>query len=416
MFKLRESIKTRLFPFLSQIDLHYFIKNGFWVTALFLCEFISGILLTVFFTQFTSQSLYGTYNFLLSITSILMVISVPGLNTSVLRSIAKKKDGVYYKATKLSFLWSLLGIPILLVIGIYYYSLGETTIGLCLFIGSVFFPLLYSTNTWIALLKGKQKFDVNAKYGGIQAIIRSIALIGAILINRESLVLLFGVYMVVQITFNLVYYFKVQKYITNDDEDDDWKNSSYKLSILEFISLLYDNADKILIGILLGPVSLAIYVISSSLTGKANSLFKEASKIIFPKFFEMDSKDLIPTMRKFTPFVLILFSIVSIILILIIPYAILLLFSSKYANSIIYAQIYTLTVPLSFLLSITTLIMIAKNLENALLKFRVIGVLIILGLYFLLIPTYGLMGAIISSILYFLIINIIQYSYLVRKH
>jgi O-antigen/teichoic acid export membrane protein len=130
----------------------------------------------------------------------------------------------------------------------------------------------------------------------------------------------------------------------------------------------------------------------------------------------MDNKNLIPLMRKFTPFILILFSIVSIILILIIPYAILLLFSSKYANSIIYAQIYTLTVPLSFLLSITTLIMIAKNLENALLKFRVIGVLIILGLYFLLIPTYGLMGAIISSIFYFLIINIIQYSYLVHKN
>ena len=41
--------------------------------------------------------------------------------------------------------------------------------------------------------------------------------------------------------------------------------SGYKLTLNDFVTLSYDNVDKILIGIFLGPVELAIYAIAVSI-------------------------------------------------------------------------------------------------------------------------------------------------------
>lgn len=398
-----------------KLDLNYFIKNGFWVTLYYFCSFAFSILLMIFFTRFTTKEVFGEYNFLLSIVGLLFIFSIPGLNTSVLRSVARGKDGAFVKSVKLSFKWSLLAVPLILIIGSYYFFFEEKIIGIGLFILAPVFPFFYAPNTWIALLKGKSKFDLFAKYSIIQSLIMTSSIILIIFVGKGSLIPIFVTYLIIQIIFNFVYYFKSMKFINNDNEEEGWKKSGYKLSILEFISTSYNYLDKIIIGILLGPISLAIYVVATFLITPLQVLISENLKILYPKLFNMEKELLIPTMRKFIFKTLLSVILLTLILIYLAPTLITTLFSQNYADSIIYSQFYLLTVPLALIMNITNTILIALKLENSIIRFRLIGLMIIVALYSILIPYLGIWGAVLSSILYYLILSTLQYLYLIKK-
>ena len=188
-------------------DYDSFIRNTSWTTINQVITILLGIVLSVIFARLTSKELFGEYNFLNSVIAIVSIVAIPGLNTSMLRSISRNMDGVYIKAVKLSFMWSLLGIPILFLIGCYYYFFNSQVIGLGLFIAAVFFPLIYAPNNWIALLQGKRRFDIFAKYSIIQSIIRTSTILIAIFSGPMNLIIIFLAFLTTSASTNIFFFF-----------------------------------------------------------------------------------------------------------------------------------------------------------------------------------------------------------------
>lgn len=344
----------------------------------------------------------------------LSIISIPGLNTSMLKSISRNKEGVFPKAVKLSFIWSLIGIPLLVFIGIYYYFFGEKILGIGLFLAAIFFPLLYAPNNWSAFLQGKKRFDIFAKYSSVKTLLNTFAILAAIFIGKGSLIPIFLAYLVSNSVLNLFYYFKCYGFLENNKEEYGWKKSGYKLSVSDFISISYDYMDKIIIGILLGPVSLAVYVIAVSIVSQIKSSLIQVMKVLYPQIFQMNKDILVKTLKKIrNKFLLLSITFVFTIMALL-PYVITILYSNKYIDSIIYAQIYTITIPLAIFSTITSTILISLKKENILLKYQIICFFIMLGLYLTLIPSLGILGALISSIIYYIILNLFQYDYIIK--
>jgi len=171
-----------------QIDLAYAIKSEFWVYLRQGILLITGLATLMAFARLAPKELYGHYNFLLAILAIASIVSVPGLKSAVLRSVARGNEGSYKAAVKTSFLWSLLGIPALLSIGTYYYYYNTQIIGICLMMSSIFFPFIYAPNTWDSFLLGKKRFDLTALYGSIQTLVNSSAIITVLFLNPNHLV------------------------------------------------------------------------------------------------------------------------------------------------------------------------------------------------------------------------------------
>lgn len=121
------------------LDLPYFVKNGFWVILRQGVGAITGLALSVAFARLATQEVFGQYQFILSILSIVSILSIPGLNTSIIRSAARGCDGDYKEVVRVSFIWSLLGVPALLIIGGYYYIYQSHPLGIALMISSIFF-------------------------------------------------------------------------------------------------------------------------------------------------------------------------------------------------------------------------------------------------------------------------------------
>lgn len=398
----------------SLVHHKYLLKSTIWLTSYQIISVVLGLILSIVFARFTTKEVFGNYNFLISIISMLSIISIPGLNTSMLRSISRKKEGVFPKAVKLSFIWSLIGIPLLIFIGIYYYFFGQKIVGIGLFLAAIFFPLLYAPNNWSAFLQGKKRFDIFAKYSTVKTLLTTSAIIATIFIGKGNLILIFLIYLITNSVLNVFYYFKCHIFLDNNEEDDGWKKSGYKLSVSDFISISYDYMDKILIGLFLGPAQLAVYVIAVSIVSQIKASLIQVMKVIYPQIFQMNKDILIRTLKKIrNNFFLLSIAFVLIIMILL-PYIITILYSNKYIDSIIYAQIYTITIPLAIFSTITSTILISLKKENILLKYQIICFVIMLGLYLTLIPSLKILGALVSSIIYYIILNLFQYAYITK--
>ena len=327
-----------------EINLEYYLKNSFWMGLRQVIEIIAGLGLFVAFARLATQEVFGQYQFILAILSTISIFSIPGLNASIIQSAARRYEGSYKKAIKISFLWSLLGIPTLLIIGGYYYIYQSHILGSALMLASVFFPFLYAPNTWDAFFIGKERFDLSAKYASIQAIINAIALISILFLFENNLLAIIFVYLISLTIFNVLWFWKSLKYIKNKKEDKETIKYGWFVTKINVIEIISGNFDKILIGVLLTPADLAIYIIGINLAKKFLNFIKSFLTIASPKISRVNTL----SFRRYLNIFVIL-SIFAIGLYFIFPILIPSLFSTKYIDSIFLSQIIIIFLPLYIL-------------------------------------------------------------------
>jgi len=324
------------------INLKYYLKNSFWIGLRQLTGIITSLVLSVIFTRLTTKQVFGQYQFFLAILSTLSIVSIPGLNTSIIQSTARGYDGSYKKAVKTRFLWSLIGIPILLIMGGYYYIYQEHILGTILMISSVFFPFLYAPTTWDAFFQGKERFDLSSKYAFAQSIINMIAMIIILFLFKGNLLAIIAGYLFFSTTFNILWFQKSLKYIKNNRKDENAIKYGWFLTKINILSIIAGNLDKILIGILLSPGDLAIYAIGTNFAKRFLNLAKSLLSVASPKITKTNTVN-----PKRYAQIFAISSVFAISLYFMFPFLIPMLFSTKYGNSIFLSQIVIIFLPFS---------------------------------------------------------------------
>ncbi len=397
------------------IDLPYYVENGFWATIGQVIQIVVGILLSVVLARFTSEKILGQYNFLISILTIFSIISLPGINVSLLRSVARKKHGTYKKAVKFSFLWSLAGLPLTLLIGAYYYFYDEQIIGIGIFVAAIFSPLIFPFASWDSLYQGQSKFSISTYFNSIKTVIIAGFVSVSIFFGKDNLILIFISYLASNTFTNLLFYYLSFKHIKNDDIENSWKKSSYKLSLIAVISLIYDHADKIIIGVFFEPEKLAVYSIAVSIIIYLRTAIKMLIRVIMPKLFAADKELLQNILRKYIVKFFVVLILGSIVFYFLLPFVITILYSTKYENSVFYAQIYLISIPATGLVMFLQNYLIAFNSETLMIKVKLIFTVLNLLLYILLIPYFGIFGAVVSSIIYYYMLLFVFSYYAYKK-
>lgn len=265
------------------IDLHYFIKNGFWMTLKQVLEIVAGMALFIIFARIAAKETLGYFQLVMSIFAAVSVLSIPGLNTSITRAVSRGYDGEYVYAVKKSFFWSLIGVPLLLFIGVYYYLFENNYLGITIIVSSILFPLFYAPNTWISFLQGKEQYRKIAVYGSFQILFNSIVTILAIFFSKDNALVIILVYLFSYSIFNIAYYYKTLAYIENSKVSGEVMEYGWFLTKIDFFLLVSENLDKIIIGTLLSPTALAIFTIVSAFPFKLKMVIKSILVIIFPK-------------------------------------------------------------------------------------------------------------------------------------
>ena len=380
------------------IDLPYFLKNGFWVAVRQLVSILGGLILSAVFARMATQEIFGQYQFILAVLSIVSILSVPGLNVSITRSVARGYEGDYARVVKTSFLWSLLGVPVLLLAGGYYYLYQSYGLGLALMISSVFFPFLYAPNTWDSFLQGKSRFDISAKYSSIQAILNTAVTVVVIFFSRNNLVPIVIAYLVSYTFFNGYYYFKSLKYVNNKKTDADTVNYGFFLTKVSLLTIIGENMDKIIIGAFISPSALAAYYVISVIPLKIKDSLKPFVNLFLPKFsiVQENISDIVKQKKK-----VIFFFIVTMILAAALYYALiekinLIIFGKQYLEYYHYSKYFAVLIFLSIPLNILARYVLGVKDRISIIFsnviYPIVRIIVIIALTF----KYSLFGAVLA--------------------
>lgn len=344
----------------------------------------------------SGKELYGQYLFVLGMFGLFGVVSVPGLRAVIFRTTAQGYEGVYRRATRFSFLCSLLGIPLLVITGIFIYLFKARILGIGLIAVALFFPFEISLQNWMLYLKGRSEFRRLAFYNSIKFFVNLVAVVASIVFTRNIIVIL-AVYFLVSSGFNIFYHLKTVSSLTNDEVDEGWKRQGYALTILDLSTVIFGRVDIVLMGALLPFGELAIYGLVMKLVGVFLESIRSTIEAVGPNLFQ--SKKI--TIGYFYKFFLLSFSI-PIILYPLIKYPVL-LYGQGYSDIVGFSQLYIFIIPFYFLNTIATYFMIKYKLNKEINLSRITSMIAVVVLYATLIPLYGIKGGVISSMLYFVI-------------
>jgi O-antigen/teichoic acid export membrane protein len=378
-------------------DLRPHTPNIFWSNLNQGITTISALALSVVFTRLGSKELYGQYLFVLAMFGLFSIVSIPGVKTVIFRTVAQGHDGVYRKATTFSFLWSLLGIPLLVIVGIFFYLFKTRILGVSLIAFALFFPLVTTLQNWMFFLKGRSDFKNLAVYNSVKLLISLIAITLSIVFTGNLVVILVA-YFLVEGGFNVLYHFKFIGLLRNDEVDEGWKQQGYALTIMDLSSIIFGKVDVVLIGALLPVSQVAPYGLVMKFADAFFQIIKGTIEAVLPNLFQ--SKKI--TVRYFYKFFFLSF-LVPIILYPVIKYPVLFLYPEEYSEVIVLSQVYLAIIPFYFFNSIASCFMVKYQLNAEINISRITSMIILIVLYSLLIPLYGIWGGVISSMLYFIV-------------
>jgi len=264
-------------------DLPYFVENGFWVVLSQVVNMAASFAMSVVFARYLPKETFGEYQLVISFVGIFAIISYSGLNTSIVRSVAKGFDYSYIKAVKFSFKKSLFSIPLFLSLAGWYYYQSKFQLSLAFIASGLLFSFIYAHRKWSAYWKGKEKFEKAVK----QQIIQNLTLNGLLILSAiffsEYLLIIAGTYLLINAGFNTLWHYKTKKSITIKKIDTDcipYGKYMTKIGLLANLILYFD---KIIIGFY-DIEMLAVYAIALKLFDILKQVLKSFFSVSAPKF------------------------------------------------------------------------------------------------------------------------------------
>ncbi len=380
----------------TKTDMVYLAQGGFWLGLGQVISSGSAFFVSIAFANLLPVETYGVYKYILSIVSLLTITTLTGMDSAVTQAISRGFEGTLSPAIKMRLKWGLLGSLLSLIIGGYYYLQGNLQLTVAFSITSLFIPFFESIDMYNSILFGKRLFNIYTHYNTIRKIIGLSAIIITILLTKNIFILLF-VFFISNILPVIYFFYRTNhKYKENDSVDKEALSYGKHLSLINIISAVLNQLDKILVFHYVGAVELAIYALATAPNDQIKGLLKNVNLLALPKFANQTKKEIEKTIWK-KVWILLLASAAIVLLYIIFAPLFFNIFFPKYLDSIGYSQLLSISlIPVIISGFLYTTFESQKSKEE-LYKWNIYTNIFNLVLLFPLIYYFGLLGAIISK-------------------
>lgn len=379
------------------IDLGYFLKGGFWLSSSQIMSSAIAFVLSIYLANKLSKDVYGNYRYILSIASILGSFSLTGLNTAIVQSVARGFEGSLRQAFRLSLSWSLLSIVITLCGSFYYLYKDNTVLGYSLLIIALINPFLNSAGLFAGYINGKKDFKRQSLYTCIDNIVPSLCVMATVAFTHNIITLVFVYFLSSFAIAGILYIRTVKIFQPQENTDPTLKNYSIKLSLLNIVSIVASQIDKVIVFTFLGSIELAVYGIALAFPEQIRGLVRNMSNLLIPRFAERDMNTHKVNIWNKTSKVVLFLILVTSAYILTAPF-LFKIFYPKYLESILYSQVYSIVI-LGSIAWIPGSIFIAQKNDLELAKLSIYGSVIQIALLIPFVYYFGLWGMIIGRML-----------------
>jgi len=397
----------------TQTDMVYLMRGGFWLTLEQGITSLAGILLAVAFANLVPKETYGVYRYVLSLVGILSVFTLGGMNTAIARAVARGSEGMLLPAFKTRLAWGIIGGIASLGAAGFYFSRGDIALVFCFLIAAFFLPLMDSLTLYESFWEGRKLFKTRAIYN-IFVRIFAVAALAATLILTKNLFLILLAYFFFYTLFRFIcFWIAIRKAASCQKQDSETISYGKHLSLMNVMGVVSSQLDKILLWHFLGPVALASYILAITPVDHLGNLFKNIFPLSVPKFSQQSLETIQATLfKKIAKLALVGVCFIGLYVILA-PW-IYKLFFPIYLESVPYSRFYTI-VTLLMIPQIPLLAVLAaqmKKKELYIVKFTSPALRI--ALVFILLPLYGIWGAILT-IIFTQAINLVLLLFFLRK-
>ncbi|MBI2010393.1 MAG: oligosaccharide flippase family protein [Candidatus Chisholmbacteria bacterium] len=244
------------------LDVDYLVRGGFYGGLQQIVGLTSGLVIAYVFGHYASIYLFGEYNLLLSIVSLFSLLSIPGLNTALLRSVGEGFDSSLSTALWTRLKWSFLAVPFFLIASLYYQFRGSDVLPSLLILAAIFFPFLFSLQVFQPFFTAKKRFDLGALFSSVSSVLTATLVSLAVLLTSD-LTFILGGYFLGLILPALVGYFKAVTMAKSIKVDSEFLRYGYFLTGIQLLPTAVGYLSNIMLATMLGVDVLAVYTVAT---------------------------------------------------------------------------------------------------------------------------------------------------------
>lgn len=381
-------------------DIRYLFKGSFFLMSGQVIATVSGVILTIALTHFFNQAEYGLYTYIFSIVGIASAFTLLGMDTAVAQSVARGFDKTIIQSFWTKFTWSLPASICLLVVGSYYLYQHNTILGVSFIIIGIFTPLLYSSSLYGSYFNGKRQFKKIAYDNALKNISTTLTMI-LVAYFTHNVVLVIISYFVINTSISTIRQFRLFKKIAKTNTSIEQSSIAYgkHLSAMDTLTTIATYIDDIIVFHLLGASSLAIYSIALVPVKQLLGFSKIFKSLLIPKYSHLSQSEIKHSIKQKT-IMLFVFSFCAVIFYYFIAEFIYTYLFPKYSESLIFSQVLGITlITFPFVFHTQALTILEKKKE--LYWIHATKPFIKIILFTILVPFYGMWGAVSATILFY---------------
>jgi O-antigen/teichoic acid export membrane protein len=384
-----------------------------WVLFLKINQNLFSFIFLMILTRKVSQEYVGEFFIVLAAIGMASIFTSPGASGTIIQSTARGFFGTFRKLIPFRLIGGLIGS---IAISIYALTFSEESIlRNTLFIAALFFPFSNGLSIWEDYYSGLGNFKFISIFKTIYFVL-SYSIMIIVLINYEtSMFFLISVMYSILAIINIIISLRILNN-TSSTLKAEPKSISYsiKTSLYLIVNLIGNYIDKFLILYFLSPESVAIYIVAERIPELLKKYTQAIRTTLIPKFAHHKrlTKDINLKINIFSIF----FTIGTLIVIfLIIPWLLPLAFTNAYSESIFYSQLLCGTIIIGQFAT-TKITFLTSNFYHSDLKtLTIVSNFIRITSSLILIPLFGILGAIVSTLLYRLSTSLVT-SVLIKKY
>jgi len=380
----------------TKTDMTYLVKGGFWLVSSQALLFILSFSLLWVFANFLDPETYGQYRFFTTAVAILAITSLPGMNTATIRAVAQGHSGLLPKILRVRLRWSLFGsLAGLVAAGYYYWQEDVMMMGLFI-ITALLVPFFQSFNLYESYFIGRKDYRRFTPVTVTQKVFVVVVTVVTIFLTQNIFWILGGYLLSTGLSNIILYYYTLWRWPVGDQIDSETIPYGKKLSLISAITAITNQLDKIALWYLTGPVAVAAYTVSIALPKEIAGAFSHVGVLALPKMASKEKTYIrVSLLRK-----MLIFFLISI------PVAAAFTFLAPFLFKIFlpqYLEYVFLSQVASLLIILTPTILLVQYFQatmhtRALYAMQFILPTILVGLFFLLIPPFGALGAVLATV------------------
>ena len=397
-------IKEKIYQFLrwlqnyTKTDMVYVVEGSFWWIFGRVLSFLAGFLILFTFARFASKEIFGAYQYIISLSTMIGLILLPGLDTALVRSVAKQKEKTFFLCEKEKLKFGFFAFLAFFAISLWYFIHKNFELAISFFFAGIFLPLLAVFSLYFSFWYGKRRFDLQNRYFVLHNFLGALILILFIILKPKIPFVIFGYFF--GFTFSTFLFWLLTRKRINRETEEDKETISYgkHLTIMYFPTVISTHIDKVILWQFIGPAQVAIYSYALRVVERLNELIP-FSILAFPKMAEKNLKEEWVKKSIFDKFLkLFLVTIPFALLYILFCPIFFRVFFPIYQESIIFSQTLALILALSpFSFLATTFLAQAKKRELYILNFA--PQITKIFLFFILIPIFGIWGGVFSILI-----------------